>query len=137
MRMMVVIALLFALGCSSTTPNRDPVGEVFPTVRGGTLAGDEVRLPDHALEAKTPAVLIVAYVQDAQFDVDRWLLGILDSGLEASVYEVPTVEGILPGLVADRIDEGFDDREKGTRRQGGRFIGERIDDRRFHRVGIY
>ncbi len=106
-RILIFVAVAFLFGCSSTTPNRNPVGEKFPTVEGSTLAGQEVKLPSHALEGDKPALLIVAYVQDAQFDVDRWLLGILDSELPASVYEVPTVEGIVPGLIAGTIDEGM------------------------------
>lgn len=107
MRFCLYIALVFALGCSSATPNRNPVGEKFPTVRGATLAEKKVRLPDHALKSDKPALLIVAYDQDAQFDVDRWLLGILDSELPVAVYEVPTVQGFVPGLISERIDEGM------------------------------
>lgn len=107
MRSFVIFAALLLFGCSSTVPNKNPTGKKFPTVTGQTLAGDSVTLPEHALKDGKPALLIAAYVQDAQFDVDRWLLGILDSGLPVAVYEVPTVEGFVPGLISERIDEGM------------------------------
>ncbi len=107
MRMLILVLTLSLFGCSSTTPNQDPVGKAFPTVQGNTLSGESVKLPNHALLSDLPAVLIVAYDQDAQFDIDRWLLGILDSKLQATVFEVPTVDGFVPGLISERIDDGM------------------------------
>lgn len=98
------LALLF-LGCASSTPNRDPVGERFPTVAGESLAGEDVRLPDAV--AGAPAVLLVGYVQNAQFDIDRWLLGFAQAGAGVKVVEVPTIEGLMPGLFANAIDGGM------------------------------
>ncbi len=91
--------------CASTTPNLDPVGETFPSVRGNALSGKAYRLPEDV--AGKPTVLLVAYAQDAQFDVDRWLLGLIQARLNAQIYEVPTVDGFVPTVLSDVIDDGM------------------------------
>ncbi len=105
-----VLALLLALAaltgaCSSPVPNRDPLGEPFPGVRGSSLEGDEVELPGDL--AGAPAVLLLGYVQDAQFDADRWLIGLLQAETPVRFLEVPTIPGFAPGLFAGSIDEGM------------------------------
>ena len=113
-RWLTVVALLLAFGifatfpgCASSVKNRDPSGERFPTVLGESLEGEEVRLPDDF--RGRPLVLLVGFEQDAQFDADRWLLGLLQSALEVEVREVPTIEGFIPGLLSGRIDQGMRD----------------------------
>ena len=100
--------LLIALGlsaCSSPVPNRDPLGEPFPEVAGKTLAGEPLELPGALGGA--PAVLLVGYVQDAQFDADRWLYGLLQAELPVAVYELPTIPGLFPRALSGRIDAGM------------------------------
>jgi len=92
-------------GCSSTHPRRAPLGEPFPAVIGESLAGERVELPTDL--AGEPAILLVGYVQNAQFDLDRWILGLVQLGTRARVIEVPTIEGLVPGLFAGRIGEGM------------------------------
>lgn len=106
MRMIhVAIVVLATAGCASV-PNRDPSGETFPTVRGTTLASQTMTLPA-AVRGK-PAILLVAYDQDAQFDVDRWVLGLLQLGTPiAQLFEVPTVSGVVPTVLGDTIDSGM------------------------------
>ena len=106
MRMIhVAILVLATAGCTSV-PNRDPSGETFPTVRGTTVASQAMTLPA-AVRGK-PAILLVAYDQDAQFDVDRWVLGLLQLGTPiAQLFEVPTVSGVVPTVLGDRIDSGM------------------------------
>jgi hypothetical protein len=98
-------ALVGLQGCSSTQPRRDPVGEVFPSVVGTSLAGDEVRIPEDL--SGEPALLLVGFKMDSQFDLDRWLLGIQQADIQVRAYELPTIPGMLPGLFAGRIDEGM------------------------------
>jgi len=94
-------------GCRSTHPRRDPVGERFPSVVGTSLAGDAVRIPEDF--AGAPALLLVGFDMDTQFDLDRWLLGLTDSGVAAdvAVREVPTIPGLVPRLISGTIDEGM------------------------------
>jgi hypothetical protein len=81
------------------------VNEPFPSVKGTSLSGDEVALPE-AFKGKS-TLLLVGYKQNSQFDIDRWLLGLHQSGTEVAVYELPTIPGMLPGLFASQIDNGM------------------------------
>lgn len=92
-------------GCQGPIENRDPVGETFVSVEGLSLTGEERRLPEDL--AGSPAVLLVGYVQEAQFDLDRWLLGLAQVESPVAIYEVPTIEGLVPGLLSGTIDDGM------------------------------
>ncbi|MCB9896437.1 MAG: hypothetical protein H6825_00405 [Planctomycetes bacterium] len=108
-RVPLLFALALLLGatsaCSTPIANRDPVGETFPRVTGNALSGESVVLPDAF--AGEPVVLLVGYVQEAQFDLDRWLLGLQQLGATVARVEVPTIDGLLPGMAAGFIDEGM------------------------------
>jgi hypothetical protein len=97
--------VLLASGCASI-PNRDPTGEIFPTVQGTTLSSQATTLP-LAVQGK-PSLLLVAYDQDAQFDVDRWVLGVLQLKTPIEqLFEVPTVAGVVPTVLAGVINSGM------------------------------
>jgi hypothetical protein len=100
----LLLPLLLAVGCGSV-PNRDPSGEPFPAVRAESLRGERVALP--GAFAGAPCILLVGYVQETQFDLDRWLFGLLQAEVKIPVREVPTIEGWLPGLFAGWIDSGM------------------------------
>lgn len=102
-------AMLSLNGCSAGFPNRDPVGEAFPSVEGESLEKVATRLPEDL--AGKPAVLLVGYRQKTQFDLDRWLMGLLQAGvgidIDAHLLEVPTIPGLLPTMASGWIDEGM------------------------------
>ncbi len=98
--------LLMPTGCSTPIPNRNPVGETFPAVSGRSLQDVPVDLP--AAVSGEPAVLLVGYLQDAQFDIDRWALGLAQSGTEVRRMEVPAVGGWFPAMfLQPTIDDGM------------------------------
>ena len=72
---------------------------------GEALDGTERELPGDLGGA--PAVLLFGYDQDAQFDADRWLLGLLQAETPVEVLEVPTIPGFAPRVLAGRIDDGM------------------------------
>jgi len=92
-------------GCASTRENRDPTGEMFPTVIGQSLEKERTELP--ADLAGQPAVLLIGYKQRAQFDIDRWILGLLQAEVDARIVEVPTIPGLATGLASGWIDDGM------------------------------
>jgi hypothetical protein len=98
-------ALLLA-GCSSAIPNRNVVGEAFPPVKGKSLGGVEVELPKQFENRKV--ILVLGYVQETQFDIDRWSIGFFTAPFAfPPVVEVPTIPGLIPSMFSGKIDEGM------------------------------
>jgi hypothetical protein len=100
-------AILIAAGCSSTT-KVDPatlIGKTFPSVRGETLEGKPRTLP--ADFAGKPALVFIGYKQFTQFDIDRWMVAMLQMSTPVAMYELPTISGLVPGLFANQIDDGM------------------------------
>lgn len=100
-----VVGTLALAACRGTIENRDPVGEPFPSTAGATLEEEPVELP--AAYAGAPAVLIVGYKQDAQFDADRWIYGLLKADLDVTIAELPTIPGLVPSWISGWIDDGM------------------------------
>lgn len=96
------LAALAGAGCATRYPARSPLGESFPRVEARSLAGEPVQLPP-----AQPCVLLIGYVQKAQFDLDRWLLGLLQADLGLRIYEVPTIPGLLASGASGWIDDGM------------------------------
>ena len=92
-------------GCSSTVARKDPGSRPFPDVRGTSLDGADMRLP--AALRGAPAVLLVGYVQESQFDIDRWILGLKQLESSVKILEVPTIAGSLPKMASSFIDSGM------------------------------
>ena len=101
----LLLAVILLAGCSNPIPNRDPTGELFPTVVGQSLEEERVELPTDL--AGQTAVLLIGYEQDAQFDIDRWLMGILQAEIDALVLEVPTIPGLMATMASGFIDDGM------------------------------
>lgn len=110
-RTLSLVSLLAAFGaiglwgCSAKHPARSPVGEVFPAATGKALSGETVRLPAD-FQGK-PRILIVAYVQGAQFDADRWAFGLLQAGTPVEALEIPTLPGWAVSRFRGVIDGGM------------------------------
>lgn len=87
--------LLSAIGCATTYPNRNPVGELFPAVSGRTLTEEPRDLPGHFHGSQV--VLLLGYEQDSQFDIDRWLIGLDQTRTQVTAFEIPTIRDCFPG----------------------------------------
>jgi hypothetical protein len=109
MRIRYVSALaicLFFIACGSKVPTPPDVNQsMFPQVRGSSLQQKTIVLPDHFRGKST--LLLIGYVQKAQFDIDRWILGALQAGVKAEIVEVPTIAGMVPQMVQGFIDNGM------------------------------
>jgi len=105
LRLLCIATVLGSLSCTKPIPNRDPSGKTFPSVKGKSLAGEMWQLPKQIQGEKS--ILLVGYVQDAQFDIDRWLIGLEMSQVKTPIFEIPTIEGLMPHLISGRIDDGM------------------------------
>ena len=102
----VLIATTVAVSsCSTVYERRNPIGESFPAVSAAALDESPMAIP--ADFAGKEVLLFVGYKQDSQFDIDRWLLGLTQMELRISVYELPTIPGLFPGMFANFIDNGM------------------------------
>lgn len=101
----LLLLVLLLTACSSASPRRDPTGEMFPAVTGTSLQGHEVELPEAF--AGAPVILLVGYLQETQFDIDRWLMGLLMADAPVPFYELPTIPGLAPTAISGWIDEGM------------------------------
>lgn len=99
------LTLTLLMGCSRTIERRNPLGEPFPAVQGKRLTDEAVAIPGDF--AGKPVLLLVGYVQNAQFDIDRWLLGLAQAGTPVQVLEVPTIRGWVPRAISGWIDSGM------------------------------
>ena len=97
--------LMVMVSCATAYPDRDPLGQKFPAVSGQSLSGDPYNLP--SAFANNETLLLVGYKQNAQFDIDRWLMGLDVKSLPVDVFEVPAVVGVIPSLISKRIDKGM------------------------------
>jgi hypothetical protein len=92
-------------GCSTDYPNREPLGETFPSITGQSLEKDTISFPNHV--AGKNVVLMLGYVQNSQFDIDRWLIGLDMIKMQVDVYELPTIQGMFPRFFKTQIDNGM------------------------------
>ena len=97
------VALL--VSCGSSIPRRDPLGETFPSVQGESLEGAAVAMPE-SLKGE-PVVLLLGYEQNTQFDLDRWILGLMQLETPVKLLEIPTIPGMVPGMISGQIDDGM------------------------------
>ncbi len=83
----------------------DPYNDWLDVVVGQSLEEERVELPTDL--AGKPAVLLIGYLQGAQFDLDRWLLGLMQAEVDATLIEVPTIPGLVPTWISGWIDDGM------------------------------
>lgn len=97
--------LLLLTACSAKFENRSPLGESFPAVTGTALTKDTMALPGDLPREKV--LLLLGYVQDTQFDIDRWLIGLDMTKTQVIAYELPTIAGMFPRMFQTQIDNGM------------------------------
>ena len=101
----LIIGILTVTACSEELQNRNPVGEDFPSIQGGSLDGKVWQLPKDLLGA--PSLLLLGYEQESQFDIDRWLIALDMKKVKVKLYEIPTIKAWIPRMISGRINEGM------------------------------
>jgi hypothetical protein len=46
-------------------------------------------------------------VQNTQFDIDRWLIGLDMKEVDVVAYELPAIAGMFPRMFSTKIDDGM------------------------------
>lgn len=105
MKYIAIIAALLLSGCMTTYPNQDVAGQQFPVIEGTSLERDEVTMP--AAFDNDLTLLLIGYKQNAQFDIDRWLIGLDMTETQLPVFELPTIQGMVPRMFKTFIDNGM------------------------------
>lgn len=108
MKILITIFFLTSLVACSSTPIPTPsntAGKMFPKVSAKSLDGETVSIPDKFIGK--PSMLLIGYKQNAQFDIDRWILGILQADIPVQIVELPTIAGMMPQMVQSFIDNGM------------------------------
>ncbi|MCW8876576.1 MAG: hypothetical protein OQK04_02075 [Kangiellaceae bacterium] len=101
----LILSAFVVFGCSTKYPNKNPEGSKFPSISGETLEYIATRLPD--IFADKEVVLLLGYVQNSQFDIDRWLIGLDMTQTDVGVYELPTIQGMFPKFFKTQINNGM------------------------------
>jgi len=106
---MKIITLAFAwlllTGCSTVYPNKAITGQTFPNVVGQSLEKNTVAIPADFNGEVT--LLLMGYVQNSQFDIDRWLIALDMTETQVNAYEIPTIQGLFPQMFSTVIDNGM------------------------------
>jgi hypothetical protein len=103
----IILAIILPLlsACSTSYPNQSVKGQIFPSITGQTLEQNELKIP--ADFDQDVVLLLIGYKQDSQFDIDRWLIGLDMTNTLVDVYELPTIQGMLPRMFSTVIDSGM------------------------------
>lgn len=101
----VLLLLIATTACSTQYERPGTLPKKFPRVSGAALTGESVTLPDQF--SGSPVVILIGYVQRAQFDIDRWILGLMQTGVQTNIIEVPTITGMAPSIVSEFINDGM------------------------------
>lgn len=97
---------LIVTGCSKTvTAPANVVSTSFPQVQGENLKQERIFIPDHYRGKNT--LLLIGYTQKTQFDIDRWILGVLQADISVEIVEIPTIAGMMPQMVQGFINNGM------------------------------
>lgn len=91
---LLTLCIILLSGCSTTYSNQQVTGKSFPRITGETLEKNLVKIPGDFNQAFT--LLLLGYKQDSQFDIDRWLIGLDMTQTQVDVYELPTIQGLIP-----------------------------------------
>jgi outer membrane protein assembly factor BamE (lipoprotein component of BamABCDE complex) len=100
-----LLILILFIGCSTPYPNKNPVGEKFPSISGTGLNDQKWKIPEDMKGEKV--LLLLGYKMDSQFDIDRWLIGLDMKKTAISVFEIPTIKGMFPRMFKKQIDNGM------------------------------
>lgn len=99
-------AFISVSGCASYEYTSSiVVGDQMIMVTGENLEGELVKVPEDF--KNQPTLLLFGFVQNSQFDIDRWLIGLDMTETKVATYEIPTIKGMAPRMFRTFIDNGM------------------------------
>ncbi len=100
------LALMASCGIKAATRTTPLVlPKTFPKVNGISLENKWQKLPDSV--RGRPVVLLIGYDRPAQFDIDRWMLGLMQSESPVKIMEVAARSKMSPTAVIEQINLGL------------------------------
>jgi hypothetical protein len=97
---------MFVSSCANYDyPSQVKLGDTMISATGESLEGQTVQIPADFEGQDT--LLIFGYKQDAQFDIDRWFIGLDMTQTQVAAYEIPTIQGMAPRMFSGFIDSGM------------------------------
>jgi len=100
-----LLMILLLTACSTTYQNKNISGKKLPPMKGESLAKELIEIPS---DFSSPITLLLAgYKQNAQFDIDRWLIALDMTETNVSVYEIPAIQGMFPRMFETQINDGM------------------------------
>ena len=72
---------------------------------GQSLEKKQISIPGDFNSPLT--LLLIGYVQNSQFDIDRWLIALDMTNTHIPTYELPTIQGMAPRMFSTFIDDGM------------------------------
>lgn len=100
-----LFVLIICSACSTKVPAPEEIPAEFPHVAGESLNQSTIKLPSAYLGK--PVVYLIGYKQNAQFDIDRWILGLLQLNTPVKIVELPTIQGMPASMVSNFITSGM------------------------------
>lgn len=101
----LLLVLLLNSCANYEYPSQVSIGDKMIEATGESLEGKTVVMPQDFSGQET--LLLFGYKQDSQFDIDRWLIGLDMTQTQVAVYEIPTIQGMLPRMFSGFIDSGM------------------------------
>ena len=103
---LIIILTTFNLfGCLKTFANKNPIGEKFPSVKGQSLDKNIYKIPEDFFGEKV--LFLIGFVQNTQFDIDRWTIGLDQKNIIVKTYELPSTQGLVPIIFKTRLNDSM------------------------------
>lgn len=103
--LLLFVSALAVIACGSGAPTPKPgdelIGKPFPSVRGESLAKEEVVVPSDFGGA--PLIVLIAPSKASQPDADKWIAS-LGPEEELAFIEIPVLPSLLTQLMQDFIN---------------------------------
>ena len=109
MRLTLVLIIIMALfnffGCAKKFVNKTPIGQKFPSVQGQSLDKKKYNIPEDFFGEKV--LFLIGFVQNTQFDIDRWTIGLDQTSISVKTFELPATQGLIPIYFKTRLDDSM------------------------------